>query len=474
MTQLTRRALFSLPALAAAQPRRPPNIVLIMADDLGWADTGAYGADLHETPHIDRLARQGLRFTQACSAAPVCSPTRAALLTGKFPARLGITIWREGAAKPPSNRKLVPPVAETDLPHRETTLAEMLQAAGYVTGHVGKWHLGDASFYPETQGFDVNVGASHWGAPQTFWYPYRGTQRFRGEYRYVPGLDYGAAGEYLTDRLTSEALRFLDHARGQNRPFFLNLWYHNAHTPIEGKPELTARYRARVKPGMNHQNPDYAAMIHSLDENVGRLLDWLEKTGAAANTIVVFTSDNGGYIGRYDGRQVTSNAPLRSGKGSLYEGGLRVPMILRGPGIPAGAITDEPVTSCDLLPTLAELTGTTPSAAIDGLSLSPLVRDPRARLAREDLFFHYPHYYETTTPASAIRSRDWKLIEYFEDDRAELYNLARDPYEKQDLAAAEPARTAELRGRLAAWRTAVGARLPAPNRAGGTKQEGPE
>ncbi len=448
-----------LPAQSAA---RPLNVVFILADDLGARDLGIDGADLHETPNLDRLARSSVRFTQAYAAAPVCSPTRASIQTGKYPARLRMTIWREASANPPRNRRMIPPVVEGNLPHGEVTIAERLRERGYFNAHVGKWHLGEAGYFPETQGFDLNIGGTHWGAPQSFFYPYRGTKHFGGEPRYVPHLAWGEPGEYLTDRLTSEALKIVERAQG--RPFFLNLWYHTVHTPIEAKERIVERYRAKLRPGLNHQNATYAAMVHSLDENAGRLLDGLEKAGVAGNTLVIFTSDNGGFIGNFDGRTVTSNAPLRSGKGSLYEGGIRVPLFIRWPGVtPAGAVCGEPVISNDFHATIAEVAGLGGVSGTDGESLVPLLKSPAARLAREELFFHYPHYYATTTPVSAVRAREWKLLEYHEDGRIELYQLERDPGERRDLAREIPAKAQELLGKLRRWRASVRAPMPLPN-----------
>jgi arylsulfatase A-like enzyme len=248
----------------------------------------------------------------------------------------------------------------------------------------------------------------------------------------------------------------------------LNLCYHTVHTPIEGKPELVERYRARLRPGLRHQNAAYAAMVHSLDENVGRLLDRLERNNLAGRTVVIFTSDNGGYINPFRGQVVTDNHPLRSGKGSLYEGGLRVPLIIRWPGAAApGGISNEPVSSIDFYPTILEMAGTSGdpkhNAAVDGRSLAPLLKDPKAKLAREELFFHYPHYYATTSPVSAILAREWKLLEYFEDGRTELYHLGRDPGETRNLVSAEPEAARRLHERLRAWRASVNAQLPAPN-----------
>ena len=470
---MSRRSFLALPGcaaalLGAAQPARPPlNVVFILADDLGACDLGVYGADLHETPNLDRLARSSVRFTSAYAAAPVCTPTRASIQTGKYPARLHMTIWHEAAAKPPQNRRSIPPVVEGDLPHREVTIAERLHELGYLTAHVGKWHLGEASYFPETQGFDINIGGAHWGAPQTFFFPYRGSKLFGGEPRYVPHLEWGEPGEYLTDRFTTEALKIV--SRAKDRPFYLNLCYHTVHTPIEAKEEIVKRYQAKIRPGLNHRNATFAAMVHSLDENVGRLLDGLEKAGVADRTLVVFTSDNGGYIGRFGGETVTNNFPLRSGKGSLYEGGIRVPLIVRWPGVtPAGALCGEPVISNDFHTTITEAAGFGPQRGTDGVSLVPLLRSPSARLPRQDLFFHYPHYYETTSPVSAVRSRAWKLLEYLEDGRLELYNLERDPREERNLAQEMPERARELLDKLRRWRASVDAQMPVSNpKAGG-------
>jgi arylsulfatase A len=444
---------------------RPVNVIFILADDLGWSDLSCYGADLHETPNLDRLAARGVRFTDAYSAS-VCSPTRASIMTGKHHARLHVTTWYESSASPPRNRKLLPPVTVANLPHEEVTIAEVFQGAGHLTALVGKWHLGDARFYPETQGFDVNIGGTFWGAPQSFFFPYRGRGAFGNEFRYVPHLEMGKPGEYLTDRLTDEALRIIDEAG--DRPFFLYLAHHAPHTPIEAKPELVAHYATKERPGLHHRNAKYAAMIHSLDEGVGRIMDRLDRRGIADRTVVVFTSDNGGFVNQYDGMQVTDNAPLRSGKGSLYEGGIRVPLIVRWPGVtPEGATCREPVSCADYYPTLLEIAGLkgdpSHNAGLDGRSLVPLLKSPDSHLDRDALYHHYPHYYASTTPVSAIRAGIWKLLEYHEAGKAELYDLGADLGESKDLAATMPDKVEELRDRLHHWQRDVNVQMPTPN-----------
>ena len=454
-----------LAARADTEPR-PLNFVFVLVDDLGWADLGCYGGDLHETPRIDGFARQSLKFTQAYAAAPVCSPTRASIMTGKYPARLHMTVWYESSANPPRGRKLIPPITVGNMFHAEVTVAEVLHEAGYLTAHVGKWHLGDAAHYPQTQGFDVNIGGTFWGAPQTFFYPYHGSGTFGKEFRYVPHLEWGRAGEYLTDRLTDEALDVLQRAGRQ--PFFLNLCYHTVHTPIEAKQEVVDRYSKKLRPGMHHQNPTYAAMVQSLDENVGRILDKIDALGIADQTVVILTSDNGGFVNQYRRQTVTNNHPLRSGKGSLWEGGVRVPLMVRWPGVaPAGVTCREPVVSTDFYPTILEMAGlkgdSEHNADMDGVSLVPLLKNPQATLGRDAIYFHYPHYYPTTTPVSSVRAGAWKLLEFHEDRHVEVYNLADDPGEQNDLAAAMPERVEQLRRRLHAWREAVDAQMPEPN-----------
>jgi len=458
-------------------PKQTLNFVVLLVDDLGWADLGCYGSDLHETPNIDRFAQESVKFTQAYAASPVCSPTRASILTGKYPAKLHVTVWYESSANPPRHRKLVPPITVGNLPHSEVTLADVLHEAGYQTAHVGKWHLGDAAHYPQTQGFDVNIGGTFWGAPTTFFYPYSGSGTFGKEFRYVPHLEFGSPDEYLTDRLTDEALDVLERSCGG--PFFLNMCWHTVHTPIEAKKEVVDRYAEKLRPEMHHQNATYAAMVESLDENVGRILAKLDELKIADRTVVLLTSDNGGFINKHRGETVTNNEPLRSGKGSLWEGGVRVPLMVRWPGVTRGGTTcTEPVVSTDFYPTILEMAALEGNAEhntnVDGVSLVPLLKSPEGKLDRDAIYFHYPHYYPTTTPVSSVRAGDWKLLEFHEDMHVELYNLREDPRETKDLAGEMPDRADELRGRLHAWRDAVDAQMPEPNPAQGKSGRPPK
>jgi arylsulfatase A-like enzyme len=428
------------------------NFVLILVDDLGWTDLGCFGSDFYETPAIDRLAAEGMRFTNAYSACTVCSPTRAAVMTGKYPARLHLTDWIHGHKRPQAKLK-IPPWTEYLSPE-EFTLAKAFQAAGYATASIGKWHLGDGEEHDPTHyGFDLNLGGFGAGQPPSYFSPYR-----------MPTLKDGPPGEYLTDREAEEACKFIESHR--DRPFFLYWPHYAVHTPLQAKAELIERYRQKLKPGLRHTNTTYAAMIASLDESVARLQAKLEELGLAERTVIVFTSDNGGLIagGR---QQVTVNVPLRAGKGSAYEGGVRVPLIVKCPGVTqAGAVCETPVMSIDFLPTLLELAGIkiAPSETIDGRSFAAALRNPQAKIEREALYWHYPHYHPGgATPYGAVRAGDLRLVEFYEDDRVELYNLRDDIGESQDLASTMPERAAELRRMLHDWRTQVGAQMPTPN-----------
>lgn len=445
------------PLSSAPAATRPPNVVFILADDLGWTDLRCFGSDLYETPHIDRLARDGMKFTQAYSACTVCSPSRAAILTGKYPARLHITDWIPGL--PPENPKLLVPDWTKFLPLTETTIARALKPAGYASASIGKWHLGGEEYYPAKHGFDLNVAGTHAPAPSSYFAPYK-----------IATLLEGAAGEYLTDRMGEEAVRFI--AGNRDKPFFLYFAQFAVHTPVQGKPEVAAKYRANIRPGQAQSNAVYAAMIESLDDSVGRIRRALEELKLSDRTIIIFNSDNGGRV------PTTSNRPLRVGKGSCYEGGTRVPLIVLWPGVtPPGSVCNTPVIGVDYHPTILEMCGLgVPASAggapreetpkLDGLSLVPLLRQTGA-LKRDALFWHYPHYqhYQLggTTPYGAIREGDFKLIEFFDDMRVELYNLREDLGEQHNLAAQMPAKAEQLRARLRAWRKEVGARMPTRN-----------
>lgn len=429
----------------------PLNVVLMVADDLGAHDLALTGSRFHETPHLDRLAREGVRFTRAYSACTVCSPTRAALMTGKYPARLKITDWIAGHDAPKA--KLRPPADWVKaLPLSELTLAERAKASGRATAHIGKWHLGGEGFGPLEQGFEVNLGGDHRGQPPSYFSPYG-----------LPRLADGPRGEYLTDREGTEAAAFI---RGhRERPFFLQVAFHSVHTPLQAKAELVDKYRRKAaRMGGAQTNAVYAAMLESLDAAVGQVLKALDEGGLAERTVVIFTSDNGGLV--LGQNPPTSNAPLRSGKGSPHEGGIRVPLLVRWPGVAVPeARVEEPVISMDVAATVAAaMAGQATPSLEDGLNLLPLLKDPGARLPREVLGWHYPHYHPGgATPYSAIRSGDWKLIQYYEDGRHELYDLAQDPGETRDLAASQPERVMALARRLADWQGKVGAQWPMAN-----------
>lgn len=447
------KSLLAMVALAiavmplAAAP--PTNVVFILVDDLGWTDLGCYGSDFYLTPHIDRLARDGMKFTQAYSACTVCSPTRAAILTGKYPARLHITDWIPGL--PPSNPKLLVPDWTKYLPTEEATLARVLKGAGYATASIGKWHLGGEPYYPEKHGFDRNVAGTAAPSPKSYFAPWQ-----------IPTLTpEGRDGEYLTDRLGQEAVQFIEQRR--DKPFFLYLAHFGVHTPIQGKADLVKKHQARLKPDLRHRNAAYAAMLESVDDTVGLIRAKLAELKLAERTVIVFTSDNGGRV------PTTANHPLRVGKGSCYEGGVRVPLIVHWPGVTkSGSVCDVPSMSIDFYPTLLEITGARDAEGHrpDGESLVPLLRQAGA-LRREALFWHYPHYqhYQQggTTPYGAVRVGDFKLVEFYDDSRIELYNLREDIGEKNDLAAKMLGKADELRKRLHAWRKEVGAQMPTRN-----------
>lgn len=429
-----------------------PNIVVIMADDLGWRDLHGYGNTQVDTPHLDQLAEEGIKFTQAYAAAPVCTPTRAAVMTGQSPARLGITNHApgnpDGFALPGTD--LHEPLTNLHLPLSFTTIAERLRAAGYATAHIGKWHLShvrksgkdgiaEPDLRPEHQGFSMNTGGCNLGGPPSYFSPYRN-----------PALKDGPSGEYLPERLADEAIQFV---RGhRDCPFFLNWWTYDVHYPMQAPQALIAKYRQRK--GIN--DPVYAAMIEAMDTAIGRFLAALDAEGLRDNTLVLFKSDNGGYNG--------DNRPLRGLKGMLYEGGIRVPWIVRWPGhVRPGSTCDTPIISMDCYPTLLEVAGLppTPDHPLDGRSLMPLLKES-GDIGRDTLFFHYPNYafHQKNRLGSAIREGSLKLIRYHDNNDLELYDLSRDIGETKNLAIKSPALVQRLDAKLETWLRETGARLP--------------
>jgi len=453
---LARAAAILLTALTISGQAadRRPNLVFFLADDLGWTGLRCFGSDLYETPNLDLLAKQGVKFTDAYSACTVCSPSRAAIMTGKYPARLHLTDFIAGQNRPFA--KLTIPEWQKWLRRDEITIAEALSHGGYKTAHVGKWHLerkdrDSADYQPVNHGFDRQVLK-----PASKGYFLTKTA---GNFK---------KGDYTTDYLAAEAAKIVD--AWKSDPFFLYFAFHVPHTPIQGKKELIDAYATKTRPDAKHRNPTYAAMVQSMDEAVGTVLDAVKRNGLADDTVVIFTSDNGGLTQRYgkpDG--FTDNHPLRRGKGSAYEGGVRVPTIARWPGVtPANATCAEPVIGIDFYPTLLEIAGITGDAGhnrtVDGLSLVPLFKNPKSRLKRDAIYWHYPHYHAGgDSPYNAVRARDWRLVQFYEDGTEALYNLKDDIGETRNVAEQNAAIAAKLRNQLDTWRIAVGAQMLMPN-----------
>lgn len=449
--------VLAAPCTAAEQPEKP-NVIFILADDLGWTDLGCQGSKYYKTPNIDKLAASGLRFTQGYTCGPNCQPTRAAIMSGQYGPRTGVyTVgginrfdWKSRPLRPVDNVE--------KLPLDRKTLGDVMRSAGYTTGMFGKWHLGqDDAHHPSKRGFDeaiVSMGKHFNFATQ-------------------PKVEY-PKGTYLADFLTDKAVDFIK--RNKQKPFFLYLPHFGVHSPFEAKPDLIARFKGQAAVG-GHNDPTYAAMIASVDESVGRVMTTLDELKLAENTIVIFSSDNGGvggYVreGLKKSGDITDNSPLRSGKGSLYEGGVRVPWIVRWPGkVPSGT-ADTPIISVDLMPTLLELSGAKAPAnqTLDGVSMVECFTSGGKKPPSRDLFWHFPGYLGAgegswrTTPAGAIRSGDWKLIEFFEDGKKELYDLRADESQKMNLAEKNPEKAAELHAKLVAWRKAISAPMPALNK----------
>ena len=450
--------LLCLPAAAADETKLGSNVIVMLVDDMGWTDLGCFGSDLYETPHIDRLAEQGMKFTDAYAACTVCSPTRAALMTGLSPARLHLTNWLPGTNS--HGPFTVKDNWTKHLEGRYTTIAEALNAGGYYTALIGKWHLAahntkHVDFDPLTHGFDANIGGGPSGMPRSFFHPYGGNRVAVAAMGPLP--PGGKAGDYLTDRLTDETLTII--RAQQKSPFFIYLSYYNVHKPDHAKKDDVAYFEKKVRADMRHKNTAFAAKVKSVDDSVGRIVAELKKLGIEDRTTLIFTSDNGG-------QSSTVNVPLRSGKGSSYEGGVRVPLIVKGPAVKnPGTVSSEPVTTVDFYPTILELAKTKGEPQhndkLEGRSLVPLLQDASVTLDRESIYWHYPHTHPGgAKPYAAIRSRDWKLIEFLNGRRAELYHLSKDIGEANDLAAKHPEKVAMLRASLHAWQKRVGAQVP--------------
>jgi arylsulfatase A-like enzyme len=455
--------------------QKQPNFIFILVDDLGWKDLGTYGSSFYETPNLDKLAKEGISFSDAYAACPVCSPTRASILTGKYPATLQLTNYLSGH----ETGKLISAPYIKHLPLEEKTIASALKEHGYHTYHIGKWHLGPEPYYPEHHGFDKNIGGCKWGMPAFGYFsPYRN-----------PRLSDGPKGEYLTDRLTDEALNLLQ--TKDETPFFMYLSYYSVHVPIQAPKDLVEKYKAkakklgldkvktfekgeyfpcdhkkhkRVKRRLLQSDPTYAAMVERLDWNIGRIFKVLKHSGLEEDTVVFFTSDNGG-LATAEGSP-TCNSPLAEGKGWMYEGGTREPLIIRWPGHHAQGIKCEtPITSPDFYPTILEMAGlpSMPEQHTDGESILPIIENT-GKLTRDAIFWHYPHYgNQGGSPGSSIRQGDYKLIEFFEDKHVELYNLHEDIGEDYNLAGEKPELAARMQQRLQSWREAVEARIPLQN-----------
>ena len=454
-------SLFSTVLVGNAQEVKQPNVVFILVDDMGWRDLGCFGSDFYQSPHIDKLAQDGVLFDNAYAACTVSSPTRASIMTGKYPAKLHLTDWIEGHKKPKA--KLQIPDWTMYLPLKEITMAEVFKSNGYATGHFGKWHLGeDPKYWPENQGFDVNVGGWSNGSPNK-----NEKKGYNGYFTPYgnPRLTDGPLGEQLTERLSSEVCNYIEN--NKTKPFFINLWFYNVHTPLQAKAEKIAKYKALADTTKQHTNPVYAAMVEHVDDAVGEVVRKLKELQLYDNTIIVFTSDNGGLIGRGTNK-VTNNLPIRSGKGDIYEGGVRVPLICKLLNNKnASTINHNQVISVDYLPTFIELAHLSVSDSLkksmDGISIAQNLNNKK-KIKRKAIYWHYPHYHtEGATPYSAIREGDWKLINVLESNTFELYNLKNDIGESIELSTKYPKKADKLKKDLQDWRNKIGAQMPTEN-----------
>ncbi len=449
-----------------------PNIIFILADDLGQRDLGCYGSTFYETPNLDRMAKEGALFTDAYAACPVCSPTRASLMTGQWPQRTGITDFIGAPTKPDGwnrNTKMLPAPYTDRLALDKPTLAKSMKESGYATFFAGKWHLGPEGYWPENQGFDINMGGHSGGGPY-------GGKKYFSPYG-NPRLTDGPDGEHLPDRLATETANFIE--GNKDRPFFAYFAFYSVHTPLMAREDLRKKYEEKRKRlgleaiwgkedtrdvRLNQDHAVYAGMVEAMDLAVGKVLNKLDELGLRDNTLVFFTSDNGG-LSTSEGWP-TSNLPLRGGKGWMYEGGIREPFLVRWPSvIKPASVVRTPVSSPDIFPTLLELASAAPilEQTLDGMSLVPVFKG--GTLPERPLFWHYPHYgNQGGAPAAAIRRGNWKFIWWFEDARSELFNLASDLGEKSNLVESEPERARSLQQELFAWQKEVGAKSPVANK----------
>jgi len=462
------RILFSfLLASLTLIAKKKTNFVFFLVDDMGMMDLETYGSTFHETPNIDKLAKTGMKFNYGYAACPVCSPTRASIMTGRHPVRVDITDWIPGSANRKTN-KLIHPEDRDNLALKEVTIAEELKSHGYQTFFAGKWHLGNEGHWPTDQGFDINIGGHHRGSPPGGYYaPWNN-----------PTLEAKKKDEYLTERLTEESIRFLE-KRDSGKPFLLYLSYYNIHTPIQAYRKHIGHYQKKAEKfsgatpteqehsgqtRMRQDNPALASMVSAVDDSVGTLIAKLDELGLSDDTVVIFFSDNGG-LSTKPKMGPGSNSPLRAGKGWLYEGGVREPTIIRAPGVTKpGSVSDQPIVSMDFFPTMLELAGLPlrPKLHADGRSLLPELTGKKGK--PRALYWHYPHYHGSNwKPGASIRDGDWKMIKFYDQEKVELYNLKKDPSEKKDLAKKNSAKAKELESKLIAWQKQMNAKLPKPN-----------
>ncbi|MAK46376.1 MAG: arylsulfatase [Opitutae bacterium] len=464
---MSRTFILSLLASLSIIAKKKTNFVFFLVDDMGMMDLGTYGSTFYETPNIDKLAKTGMKFNYGYAACPVCSPTRASIMTGRHPVRVDITDWIPGSANK-KNNKLIHPEDRDNLDLKEVTIAEELKSHGYQTFFAGKWHLGNEGYWPTDQGFDINIGGHHRGGPPGGYYsPWTN-----------PALKSKKKGEYLTERLTEESISFLNH-RNEAKPFLIFLSYYNIHTPIQPYKKYIGHFvnKAEKLSGntptvqehagqtrLRQDNPALASMVSAVDDSVGSLLAKLDELNLSGNTVVIFFSDNGGLSTK---PQVGpgSNSPLRAGKGWLYEGGIREPTIIRAPDITkAGSVSNQTIVSMDFFPTILELAGLPlrPKLHADGRSVLPELKGKKGK--ERPLYWHYPHYHGSTwKPGASIRDGDWKLIKFYHYEKIELYNLKNDPSESKDLSKQNPKIAKELETKLVTWQKEMKAKFPRPN-----------